>query len=136
MAWDLLLCYRTLSCETETWLNFRIPNEQRTSISSMVFEAVRMNSWRQSKKSSGVFEEGSRNLFSKQTVLRVAFNRVILAYFGTALRDFLKNQPWIKHQLSFLSSAIVSMMSVLNSFISSIAHKVTFLFLKDFKNEP
>ena len=42
----------------------------------MVFEAVRMNLWRQSKKSSGVFEEGSRNLFSKQTVLRVALQDV------------------------------------------------------------
>ena len=30
----------------------------------MVFKAVRMNSWRQSKKSSGLFKERSRNLFS------------------------------------------------------------------------
>ena len=73
--------------------------------------------------------------FALQDVDTVQFNRVILPYFGTALRDFLKNQPWIKHQLSFFSSATLSMMSVLNTFISSIAHKVTFLFLKDFKND-
>ena len=51
----------------------------------MVFEAVRMNSWRQSKKSSGVFEEGSRNLFSKQTVLHVTLqdlDTVQLCNFG------------------------------------------------------
>ena len=64
----------------------------------------------------------------------IPVNRVILAYFGTALRDFLKHQPWIKHQLSFFSSATVSMMSMLDTFISSIAHKVAFLFLKDLKN--
>ena len=47
--------------------------------------------------------------------------------FGTVLRDFLKHQPWIKHLLSFLSSAIVSM-------VSGMAHKVAYLFLRDFKN--
>ena len=77
----------------------------------------------------------SKNDFELRCKTLIPFNRVILAYFGTALRDFLKNQPWIKHQLSFFSSATLSMMSVLNTFISSIAHKVTFLFLKDFKND-
>ena len=64
----------------------------------------------------------------------IPVNHVILAYFGTALRDFLKHQPWIKHQLIFFSSATVSMMSMLDTFISSIAHKIAFLFLKDLKN--
>ena len=36
---------------------------------------------------------------------------------------------------SFLSSVAVSMMSVLNAAISSVAHKVPFLFTKDFKYE-
>ena len=35
---------------------------------------------------------------------------------------------------SFLSSVTESMMSVMNAAISSIAHKVRFLFFKDFQN--
>ena len=46
-----------------------------------------------------------------------------------------KHLSWIKDLLSFLSSVAVSMMSVLNAAISSVAHKVAFLITKDFKNE-
>ena len=56
-------------------------------------------------------------------------------FFGIVLTDFLKYQFGSSTCQEFFKSATVSMMSVLNTFISSIAHKVAFLFLKDFKND-